>query len=425
MRKLLSILNPLERISYATWMLTVIAMLAWWRWGTYAMALLTLVVAIRCIVNRHIGNPALERRQRICLWIMIVYWVLYIFSAFYSTDKSEAWGTVETKIPFVVLPLLCLGDDTRYLSREHIRGLFYLAVATLSVRFLAAVVVSLYAIVQGSSVGEAFFWEFDPFGLHHNYLSLFVVIALAFIYTDIRQQWSKRTWRWKSVIVTVAAMLFVYMMLSNSRSGIVATGVLVVVIVLHTTFVLRHWRTALLTVGCAIVALIVTSLALPKTLDRFTYAIHEIQEGRPADDRVIMAQCVFDAIEGHWLFGYGSGDYMPALLSTYATHDYLLGIEKHMGSHNQYLETLMETGIIGVVVLLVMLLAPLATVMRHDRHHLLTAMLTTAIMSSILFESMFNRQMGVQIATLCYCLMILDSNRRQITLKNTAPCNNR
>lgn len=417
MRNITTNLKPFELLSYTSWIITIVAMLIWWRIGTYAIALQTLVVVVRCIVERRIGNPTLENKQRFCLWLMILYWIIYIASALYSTDQHEAWSTVATKIPFFLFALLCLCDDTRYLSHNHIRGLFYTIAIALSIRFIAATVASFVSVAQGTTLSKAFFWQFDPFGLHHSYLSLYIVIVLAFLYTEIQHHWHKQSTHWKLFIIAIAAILFIYMMIGNSRAGIVATGALILAITIHTTFIQKQWRYIPLIIGGTIVIFFATSIVLPTTLNRFTKIIHEIQAGRPANERIIMAQYVFEAIENHWIFGHGSGDYMPVLLDIYVKHDFTGGIKLKLGSHNQYLETLMETGIIGVIIFLAMMLAPLLTALRRNRHHLLTAMETTVIMSIILFESMFNRQMGIQMATVCYCLMILDSRYTPILAK--------
>lgn len=401
-------LSHSDRWLYATLMLTMAAMLAYWRIGVLSILLLIVVFGIRgWMQHATIINRRIDRRQKLCLWLMVAYWLLYVASVFWSDDKTEAWDTVITKIPFAVLPLLFIWFNTDFLDRAHIRGLFYTMLATLSVRFIIGTGISLVKVATGMPFGEAFYWEFDPMGLHHNYLGLYLVIALGFVYTEIRRHWKDGSRYWRIMISMVTGILLLYMLLSDSRSAMVTTALLVCAAMVHIVIIERHWKSGIaLAAGCMLLVG-AAYLCVPQQFQRFGNIVDAMEAGRPVDDRAILSQCAFDAIEGHWILGFGSGDYMPVLLATYEQHDFQKGIERHMGTHNQYLETVMECGVVGLVLLLSMLLMPLLTHVKRDRRNLLVAMLTTAIMGQIFFESMFNRQMGIQISAFCLCLMIL------------------
>ena len=411
-------LTHMDKWAYSSFIVAVVALLIHWRLGCYAMLLMTVVHIIRLFTLKHLGNPHINRPSRVCLWLMIAYWVLYIVSALFCANKEEAWETVLVKLPFVVFPLIILSGDTGYLDGKHIRGLFYVMLGTLIIRFLISVVISVAAITKGVPVSQSFYWEFDPLGLHHNYLGLYITIALAFLYTDIQHYWKRRNRTWKYTISITMAVLLTYMLLSYSRSTIVTTVVLIAVALLHITVSQGNWLSGVIVFSACVLLCIGLQTTAPRAFARFGVIITNIKNGQPGDDRIALAQYAWKTMEDHWLWGYGSGDYMPTLMTTYEKYGYQDGLKYHYGSHNQYLETLLETGIIGLAILLVMLLTPLATHIRHNKRHLLTLMVTSAIMSQIFFESMFNRSMSVQMAALCYCLIIVDANRIQSKTKN-------
>jgi len=411
MKDLFAPLSRIDKWAYGALALSVIALLVHWRYGSYAIMLMAAIHIFRLVSTKKIGNPNLNGTARCGLWLMVAYWVLYVVSALFSTDKGEAWKTVMVKLPFLVLPLILLSGDSGYLDRKRIRALFYLLIAMLDIRFIISLTISMANILQGTPVTDALKWEFDPLGLHHNYLGLYIVIAFAFLYTDIRHHWKQRNRIWRTAILLTIVALLLYMTFSGSRSAIATTGALFVAALTHIILIQKHYRSGVFILLASMLFIGGILLVAPQTFSRFTSIVQKMKAGQPGDDRVALAQNALDALEGHWLWGYGSGDYMPALLSTYQKNGFQDGITFRYGSHNQYLETLLETGVIGLVILLIMLLYPIVTHLDKRRRHLLTAMLTIAIMSQIFFESMLNRSMAVQIITLCYCLMIIDAHR--------------
>lgn len=406
-RLLFSSLCWQERLCYGALALLVAASLCWWKLGVIALMLFAVATIVKMTTLREWGNPAIGRSQRLCLGLMIAYWLMLVASAFYSSNHAEGWSTVSTQLPMLVLPLVVLISDTRYLSRTRLVALLRLMVCVLVLRFAVCIAVDIVQYCQGISFAKLRNWEFDPLGLHHNYLALYIDCALAFLYCDLSSRWTKLSLRQRLLHLSPIPILITYLVISASRSGLVTLAVLVFACLLHQTFCQHRWKLALGT-GVVIVMLVIGSyLAFPQLYFRFTYIYTEYAAGRQGDDRPMLVKCGLDAVQGHWVFGHGTGDYMDALQESYAANGFDKGLKHHYDAHNQYMETLLANGIIGLVVLMALLLAPIVHTLRTKRCRTLMLLMLTAVLMQLLFESMLDRQMGVQYIALLYTLLII------------------
>lgn len=395
-----------ERLCYGALALLVVASLSWWKLGVIALGLFVIASVMKMATLRQWGNSDLSRGQRLCFGLMIAYWLMLVVSALYSDNHAEGWSTVSTQLPMLVLPLICLISDTRYLTRTRLVALFRLMAFVLVLRFAVCIMVDVVQYFQGVSFSKLRNWEFDPLGLHHNYLALYIDCALAFLYYDLTSRWKQLSRSQRLLHLSAVPILIAYLVISNSRSGLVTLAVLVFACLLHQTFFRRRWKLAL-GAGVVLIMLVIGSyLAFPQIYWRFTYIYTEYAAGRQGDDRPMLVKCGLDAAQQHLVFGHGTGDYMDALQESYQANGFTKGLKHRYDAHNQYMETLLANGIIGLVLLLVLLLSPAIYSLRTKRSRTLILLMLTAALMQLFFESMLDRQMGIQFIALLYTLLI-------------------
>ncbi|MDD3724623.1 MAG: O-antigen ligase family protein, partial [Bacteroidales bacterium] len=104
------------------------------------------------------------------------------------------------------------------------------------------------------------------------------------------------------------------------------------------------------------------------------------------------------------IIGYGTGDVKEELDSFYQENNTYFG--KYLNAHNQYFQTLLSIGIIGLIPLLLMLIIPTYISIKHNKPHITAIIMLIAL--SLMFESMLERQMGVQGIIIIYLILILD-----------------
>ena len=79
--------------------------------------------------------------------------------------------------------------------------------------------------------------------------------------------------------------------------------------------------------------------------------------------------------------------------------------------HNQFLQTALEIGIVGLLLLLTLFGSTLRFAWKHRNYALL--IMTACLVFNALFESMFQRQSGIVFFSFWICLLIVYSNSQQ------------
>lgn len=393
-----------EKVTFATLLLSMVAMVAWWRLGIIALLLFSVASIIKSITHQHRQKPLPK-----LLFLLPIYWLLYVVSACYSQNQAEGWDTVAVKLFFLLLPTVFLLDDTRYLTKERFGAVFYTLIAAMVVRFFICIGISASDYLHGVPLETVKDWQIDPLGLHHSYLSLYISVAIAFLYAEAMDKEKRHTKGWWIAAGAATLVMLAYIAISRTRSGMVALAMLTVAAMVHLFFVRKKRLLAVLIFAgiCAACGLIyLANPGLDGVFGRFSALFYTRSLGI-TQDRTIMFQCASETAMRKPIFGYGSGDYMEALLGTYQQHDYLMGLQHQYGSHNQYMETMLECGLIGLVMLLTMIVSPLVKACKREQRNLFIALAILCIMEVIFFESMLNRQMGVQFISLVYCLFIV------------------
>jgi O-antigen ligase len=93
----------------------------------------------------------------------------------------------------------------------------------------------------------------------------------------------------------------------------------------------------------------------------------------------------------YWLLGTGTGDVKDVLNKEYQENDFAYGYEKSLNAHNQYLQSFLALGIIGLLLFLLTIITP--WLMRSSYHPLLL-MLLFILALNCLTESMLEAQRG-------------------------------
>jgi len=115
--------------------------------------------------------------------------------------------------------------------------------------------------------------------------------------------------------------------------------------------------------------------------------------------------CAMDVIKEHPLAGTGLGDNREALLKSYENRGFWSGLEMRFNAHNQYIETTLSTGLIGLIFLLLLLGAYAQLAFKNKDWLSLSALVFFAM--CLLTESMFERAWAVLLFAIYFPLMLL------------------
>lgn len=128
------------------------------------------------------------------------------------------------------------------------------------------------------------------------------------------------------------------------------------------------------------------------------------------ESRLIMWKISLQQLkETPWGLGTGNVDYALQKRMEGQLHDEF--VPKNLNSHNQYLQTGLEIGFVGLFVLVLVIMLLLIKAIKEKNLLLFAIVLSFAF--NCLFESMLQRQSGIVFYTVLFCLLLVPS-----TLKN-------
>lgn len=403
LRQFFTPLSSPERADYAVLLYTAATLPIAWRLSMWGVVAFLLTSFAQLCSSRRLGWHSTTKGQRVVMGLMLLFFVIYFISGSLSTDQHYGWNTTGRKLPFVAFPLAFVLADKRYLSGRHLRLIFYLLWASVSLRFgydgLRALIHWLQGAPLNTLIGESFSQ------LHHTYYALYAITGAAFIYSELMRRidqyhWDSRCW-W---LLLALIPPFTTVVISNSRTGIICAALLVAIGAIDYLVSQRRWKQMLIGLGIILAVVLVLFRIMPKEYNRFGLELQALRSGQEST-RMIMLRSAVETASKSPIWGYGSGDYEAPLQQQYVNNGYSDGLDKHQGSHNQYLETMLECGIFGTLTLIAMLVAPVITSLRRKKGRRLVCSVVMVIAVSIFFESMLGRQMGI--IFFCFVLSML------------------
>lgn len=339
---------------------------------------------------------------------LMVYWLAYLVSLLWTENLSKGWVEVGQLVWFFVIPLTCLCTDFRQISKRCIRAMFWLYVLSLLLAFGYLLVNAI--LLTSQSPSHSFINSIKIFDLykHHAYTSLFIIAGLAFLYTELIRDQSRRM---RILICSFICCLLLYLLFANSRAGFLGLILLVFMCSLHTCIVREKYKLGLVSIVAVIALVAVVHFALPDQYRRLSKTTSELSQGETTDVRFLIMNNAWMVVKDNVLLGVGAGDRLDSLVPYYGS------LERTTCAHNQFLDTWLATGVFGMLTLWVMLLLPMVIAWRQ--HQVFPIMINTILIVNLLVESMLERQMGVVFFAVIYLfyVMLLTPNDKQLSGK--------
>ena len=228
--------------------------------------------------------------------------------------------------------------------------------------------------------------------VHPSYLSMYVLlsalISLNSFFDSERPLFKRYIWFAAAIFFT----LVIYLL--SSRAGVLAAF-----IVLSLYFIFKFYRKV--SKGVIVVVLIVAGLGsatMLKTNERFKYSLEElsqsgINEAFSNDTRFLIWKSAFGVIKSNFLLGVGTGDASEELKKEFLNRGYVDGYYDNLNAHNQFIEVLLENGIIGLIIFLA-IIGYLGYSAIYERNLLLGLFLLMMVIF-FMFETVLNRLAGI------------------------------
>lgn len=268
------------------------------------------------------------------------------------------------------------------------------------------------------SCGYSFFsyYHLSHFDNPH-YLATFINVVLMVIYINLYQCGFKF---WRVVILAVLTLFCVgFLYLLCNRANYIAFAVIVCVIAGYEFFAKKHRVSgAVIVIGIALFAsLMFGSGRGQDMLEKMQRALIEGQTPNEnlteeenlehINSRTVIWKSATRLIAKHPILGSGVGDTMDALVGQYFIDGYLDTGYQGFNSHNQYFDTWIGLGIVGVLLLLSILAVAFMAGIKYGFLPLVLYGITLAV--GFITEVMFTHSIGDFTITFIMMLMIMSA----------------
>ena len=325
-------------------------------------------------------------------FLFIAVYLIYLLGMIYSENKIFGWNDMGMKLSLMIFPLILAGNKIDW--KKNLNRILQAFVAGC---FLSAAILILRASYLYLFRNQnAFFYESLSFYFHPSYLALYFDFAIAIILFNGEgfNQFGR------ILKIAIVSLLSISVILLSSKAGLL--GLVLVYLVAFIILAVSRKSAKFIFLLLIILSAIyfVLNYFIDRKQNRFIMAENVIIEkeldkksAESSTVRIFVWKSCIDLIKLHPVFGVGTGDVKDALVKSYEVNGISGALAKKLNAHNQFLQTAVALGILGLIILLTSLLFPLIRFIRYKEW--LAVCFLLLIIFNFLFESMLERQDGI------------------------------
>jgi len=350
-----------------------------------------------------------------------LFFLVYLLSLTWSSNVDEGLFQIETKLTFFFAPLLIFAGTTPYVISQKNNFLKALLFGTLAVSISALLYAAYLSYTTGSfyyTLGDQneytiYYFTYEtlskPF-MHPGYLSTYMGVAVFICIYFLVLAKGKARFAYGLLLF----FFFVMMILLQGRINILA---MLAVLAMGALFLaIKQKAFVWLSVPLVPIVLLLVFMLFGSgnikkryfQLPDFSYDISG-DTFNSATYRLAEWSCAVDVIKEYPLLGTGAGQNREALFNAYEKRGFWKGLAQGFNCHNQYVETTLATGFLGLFFLLLMLIVYGKIAIQNKDWLSLSTLLFFAM--SMLTESMFERAWAVLLFTFYFPLMLFSGTK--------------
>ncbi len=372
-------------------------------------------------------------KQRKELWPWFIFFLLHFISYFYSKNKHQSLFDLQTKLSFIVLPIIIGAGIT--LSKEWLEKIFLFFVCSLSILSVFCISRSIFIWLQTRQTDQFFYHALvhglDANAVYQSWYALFSISMLLFF------PWKNALLIKRSIKYTLLTLQAIFFILLSSRT-LILIFFLLLLIYIRKIFITKKLSAFQLTTTILAICLLVVSLFATRNPIKERYIellnknLHAAWLKNYTNDnnefsnltlRIFIWRVGFENIQEHnlWWFGCGNGDVSELQnkkIEAYGLDPIRRGDLQNVNLHNMYIQSLIMLGIPGLICFLFIIVLPFFYLKQIEYKYLFFIFNIVSLLF-MLQESAFQTQAGIIYYTFFSQLFwgFYFSNKKNITIK--------
>tara|TARA_B110001452_G_scaffold72987_1_gene59033 strand:+ start:11609 stop:12835 length:1227 start_codon:yes stop_codon:yes gene_type:complete len=361
-----------------------------------------LLASTKMVLNNFNLKEFLSKKALIlpCIFFLFNLLIVIILG-----DSIEDVLKIEKIHCLLVFPIIFFSTTTKFKQNPslffNIKKTFVLtAFFTFLISFFYGLFRVFYAETILNSIYVTYNHLAELFGVQPLYLAVFYLMAIIFS-IDL----SKSVPHQRIIYIIISCVLFFGIVLLSSRTGLSLSLIILFIKLLKS----KIKNKSLFLVFVLLFILCVTlTLSVPTLKNRVLKLDENISSYSGVSFRTKIWKNSFIVFEESPLFGHGIYLSQQKLMHQYRKTNFRRGYINNLNSHNQYLQTLLDSGFIGLILLIFMLVIPVKDVSKTQPSHLL---FTVIILVSLIPESFFLRQYGILFYSFFSCVFFVSKEQ--------------
>lgn len=318
-------------------------------------------------------------------WIFASIFAYYAIRIIGNDNTKYGFRMLERNLPLLIIPIMVIpsyiGSKVKYYKAFSI-GIVSAAAYTM-------LMVTYNQLMNKPTTDTWFFESLDNYGFHPTYMAMYALIALVML---VEAKLFNTRLR-----IILAAFLTAFVVFSSSRIALVALAILLIIKAVKSRQ--KIYTYAILLIAALFVGLFSFSAD-------FRYKMNQLRDFKGfthydnnnyGSVSVRVAKIKSSVIlwkEYPW-FGAGTGDYRDELVQIYRSPDIECWpcARERYNSHNQYLNTLVAHGIVGLLLFLLLYYSLFKRAFKNNNNILLGCLIILLIIG--LTESIYEVNRGV------------------------------
>jgi O-antigen ligase len=337
--------------------------------STILNSILILLLGVNWFIEGDFKQKFNRIKHNILFYLPVSFYLLHLIGYLYSSNQTVAAFDLERKLSFIAFPIL-IGTiqisltNCKILLNFHVITCIFISLVCFIFNF------ELYTSFTNTDISNHGFRNAltHPFNLHHVYMSMYIILAifinLAFIINYFTSSLLAKIYH------TASTLFLIYIVsILSARTPLLAflitsVCVVIIIIVVNKKYIL----------GIVAALGVIVFMTIMNYSPRLNY-LYRLSENTSIDYHNIEGyywsgglnlkialwnSALQTFIRNNWLFGVGIGDIPYEMQKTYNLLDFRFASQYSFDAHNQYLETTMGLGLLGLLSLLSQFAIPLA-----------------------------------------------------------------
>ncbi|PWK02471.1 O-antigen ligase [Flavobacterium araucananum] len=307
------------------------------------------------------GKKFWNKDKTVQLLLFSALFLIFTISLFYTSDMKTGVKFIIRLLPTVLFPAIFLFNDKQFLSAKQFRTIIntYCLAVLLVLLFLH---LTLFPQLYNSSIN---FWDFrqlieSKIKVHGTYLAMWIGFATIVLVYKIKSEISLKKYFFIIISLLLIAYFFYWQYIIASRMPFAATLIVCFFCLFKN---LKQMIIASIIVSILVIVVISKVDRIGERFEKLKNYNFTFPEGKYEDNYPNISNeqirngiyfCSFEALKQQPVLGYGVGDVDTKLQSCYDEKFTNTDTYKVISynSHNEYLNIILSSGIIGLILFL-------------------------------------------------------------------------